>query len=71
MTTDIRAEVNEYRKLRLQAWQEAQRIGWTVLTNEWNDSKDGSMGLSINYWALNKVTVKNKYPVPLIQDLFI
>ena len=28
------------------------------------------MRLCINYRALNKVTVKNKYPVPLIQDLF-
>ena len=32
--------------------------------------KDGTLRLCIDYWALNKVTVKNKYPVPLIADLF-
>ena len=26
--------------------------------------------MCIDYWALNKVTVKNKYPIPLIADLF-
>ncbi|KAG8478506.1 hypothetical protein CXB51_028386 [Gossypium anomalum] len=32
--------------------------------------KDGSMRLCINYKQLNKVTVKNKYPLPRIDDLF-
>ncbi|KAL0537637.1 hypothetical protein IC582_026620 [Cucumis melo] len=32
--------------------------------------KDGSMRLCINYRELNKVTVKNKYPLPRIDDLF-
>ena len=30
----------------------------------------GSLCMCVDYKALNKVTVKNKYPVPLIQDLF-
>ncbi|TYK02180.1 ty3-gypsy retrotransposon protein [Cucumis melo var. makuwa] len=32
--------------------------------------KDGSMRLCIDYRELNKVTVKNKYPLPRINDLF-
>ncbi|KAG8491589.1 hypothetical protein CXB51_014771 [Gossypium anomalum] len=32
--------------------------------------KDGSMRLCIDYQQLNKVTVKNKYPLPRIDDLF-
>ncbi|GJX16760.1 putative nucleotidyltransferase, ribonuclease H [Tanacetum coccineum] len=32
--------------------------------------KDGSLWMCIDYRALNKVTIKNKYPIPLIADLF-
>ena len=32
--------------------------------------KDGTLRLFINYRELNKVTVKNKYPLPRIDDLF-
>ena len=31
--------------------------------------KDGSMCLCIDYRQLNKVTIKNKYPLPRIDDL--
>jgi len=31
---------------------------------------DGSLRLYIDYRALNKITVKNKYHIPLIADLF-
>ena len=32
--------------------------------------KDGSLWLCIDYRALNKLTVHNKYPLPIITDLF-
>ena len=32
--------------------------------------KDGSMRLCIDYRELNKRTVKNKYPLPRIEDMF-
>ncbi|KAL4342288.1 hypothetical protein GQ457_08G015990 [Hibiscus cannabinus] len=32
--------------------------------------KDGSMRLCIDYRQLNRVTIKNKYPLPRIEDLF-
>ena len=31
--------------------------------------KDGSLRLVTNYWALNVVTIKNRYPLPLIGEL--
>ena len=32
--------------------------------------KDGTMRLCIDYRELNKVTIRNKYPLPRIDDLF-
>ena len=32
--------------------------------------KDGTLRLSIDYRQLNKVAIKNKYPLPRIDDLF-
>ena len=32
--------------------------------------KDGSLRLCIDYRELNQVTIKNKYPLPRIDDLF-
>ena len=31
--------------------------------------KDSGMRLCVDYWQLNKVTSKNKYPLPRIDDL--
>ena len=32
--------------------------------------KDGSLRMCIDYRILNEVTIKNKYPLPRINDLF-
>ena len=32
--------------------------------------KDGTLQLCVDYRQLNKMTVKNKYPLPRIDDLF-
>ena len=32
--------------------------------------KDGTLRLCVDYRKLNKMTVKNKYPLPKIDDLF-
>ena len=32
--------------------------------------KDGTLRMCMDYWQINKVTVKNKYPLPRIEDLF-
>jgi hypothetical protein len=34
------------------------------------DKKDGSRRMCVDYRSLNKVTIKNKYPLPRIEDLF-
>jgi hypothetical protein len=34
------------------------------------EKKDGTKGMCIDYRSLNEVAVKNKYPLPRIEDLF-
>ena len=33
-------------------------------------NKDGYIRMCIDYFNLNKVTIKNKYPLPRINDIF-
>ena len=34
------------------------------------EKKDGSLRMVVDYRGLNEVTIKNKYPLPMINDLF-
>jgi hypothetical protein len=34
------------------------------------EKKDGTKRMCIDYRSLNEVTIKNKYPLPRIEDLF-
>ena len=34
------------------------------------EKKDGSLRMVVDYRALNEVTIKNKYPLPMMNDLF-
>jgi hypothetical protein len=34
------------------------------------EKKDGTQRMCIDYRSLNEVTIKNKYPLPWIEDLF-
>jgi hypothetical protein len=34
------------------------------------ENKDGTQWMCVNYRSLNEVTIKNKYPLPRIEDLF-
>jgi hypothetical protein len=42
---------------------------WAALVS-FVEKKDGTKSMCIDYRSLNEVTVKNKYPLPRIEDLF-
>ncbi|GJV22578.1 putative reverse transcriptase domain-containing protein [Tanacetum coccineum] len=42
----------------------------TLEMQELSNQKDGSIRMCIDYRELNKLTVKNRYPLPMIDDLF-
>lgn len=60
-------------KKQLLEYQDMQYI--RLSTSPWGVSvllvrKDGGRRLCIDYKALNDVTIKNRYPLPSIDDLF-
>ncbi|MBG9689340.1 hypothetical protein ABD91_00060, partial [Lysinibacillus sphaericus] len=66
----------ELQELKIQL-QELLDIGFIrPSTSPWGapvlfvKKKDGSMRLCIDYRELNHVTIKNRYPLPRIDDLF-
>ena len=71
-----RMSASELAELKKQL-EELQRIGFIrPSSSPWGapvlfvKKKDGSMRLCVDYRALNEVTIKNKYPLPRIDDLF-
>ena len=71
-----RMAASELAELKKQL-EELQRIGFIrPSSSPWGapvlfvKKKDGSMRMCVNYHALNEVTIKNKYPLPRIDDLF-
>ena len=56
--------------------QELEDLGYVRPISPWGapkllvKKKDGTLHLCIVYRELNKVTIKNRYPLPRIDDLF-
>jgi hypothetical protein len=68
--------VEELKELKKQL-MELQEDGYICLNSSpcgapvlFIQKKDGSQGMCVDYRTLNDVTVKNKYPLPRIEDLF-
>ena len=71
-----RMATSELAELKKQL-EELQRTGFfRPISSPWGalvlfvKKKDGSMRLCVDYRALNEITIKNKYPLPRIDDLF-
>jgi len=71
-----RMGVNELEELKKQI-KELQEKGFILPSSSpWDapvifvDNKDGSQRMCIDYRSLNEVTIKNKYPLSRIDDLF-
>jgi ribonuclease HI len=68
--------VKELKELKKQL-TELQEVGYIRLSSSpcgapvlFVQKKDGSQGMCVDYRSLNDVTVKDKYPLPRIEDLF-
>jgi hypothetical protein len=70
MTTPELAELNEHtRELLEKGFIRISSSPWGVPVI-FVPKKDGTQRLCVDYHALNEVTIKNKYPLPRIDDLF-
>jgi hypothetical protein len=74
--SSYRMPVNELAELKKQL-AEPQAKGFICPSSSpWEapvlfvEKKDGTQRMCINYRSLNEVTIKNKYPLPQIEDLF-
>ena len=71
-----RMGVNELEELKKQI-KELQEKGFIYPSSSprgapviFIDKKDGTQRMCVDYRSLNEVTIKNKYPLPRIDDLF-
>jgi hypothetical protein len=70
MTTPKLAELKEHIKVLLEkGFIHPSSSPWGALVI-FVPKKDGTQRLCVDYHALNEVTIKNKYPLPSIDDLF-
>ena len=71
-----RMVANELEELKKQLWELQEKGYIRPSSSPWGSpvffvkKKDGSLQMCIDYRSLNKVTIKNKYPLPRIDDLF-
>ena len=74
--TPYRMSTSELKELKTQLQELLDKKFIRPSTSPWSapvwfvKKKDGSLRLCIDYRELNKVTVKNKYPLPRIDELF-
>jgi hypothetical protein len=66
-------EVEEHQKhikeLQVKGFIRARSSAWGALVI-FVDKEDGAQSMCVDYRSLNEVTIKNKYPLPIIVDLF-
>ena len=74
--TPYRMTLIELKELKLQLQELLQKGSIHLSVSPWGapvlfvKKKDGTLQLCVDYRQLNKMTVKNKYPLPRIDDLF-
>ena len=71
-----RMGVNELEELKKQLKELSEKGFICPSASPWGapvifvDKKDGTQRMCVDYRSLNEVTIKNKYPLPRIDDLF-
>ena len=71
-----RMAVNELEELKKQLKELLDKKFIRPSSSPWGapvifvEKKDGTQRMCVDYRSLNEVTIKNKYPLPRIEDLF-
>lgn len=66
----------ELKELKDQSQESLDKVVMILSHSQWGarvlfvKKKEGTFRLCINYRQLNRVTIKNKYPLPRMDDLF-